>query len=75
MSRLNGRIAELSTELNALRHCQDGSFSDLMISDKFDKFDAFSSTDMIYNGGDTYYDKGPIDLNSEFALHSFEDSL
>jgi len=75
VSRLNGRITELSTELNALRHCQDGSFSDLMISDKFDKFDAFSSTDMIYNGGDTYYDKGPIDLNSEFALHSFEDSL
>ncbi len=46
-----------------------------MISDKFDKFDAFSSTDMIYNTSDTYYDKGPIDLNPEFALHSFEDSL
>ncbi|KAK5947459.1 hypothetical protein PMZ80_001609 [Knufia obscura] len=75
VSRLNSRIAELSTELTAVRHCQDSSFGDLMISDKFDKFDAFSSTDMIYNPSDTYYDKGPIDLNSEFALHSFEDSL
>jgi len=43
--------------------------------DKFDKFDAFSSTaDMIYTN-DTYYDKGPIDLNADSALHSFEDSL
>ena len=58
-----------------MRQCPDSSFSDLMISDKFDKFDAFSSTDMIYNPSDTYYDKGPVDLNSEFALHSFEDSL
>lgn len=47
-----------------------------MISEKFDKFDAFSSTDMIYHAnGDTYYDKGPINLQHEFGLNSFEDSL
>ncbi|KAK5081897.1 hypothetical protein LTR70_006516 [Exophiala xenobiotica] len=76
VSRLNSRIAELSTELTTMRQCQDSSFSDLITSDKFDKFDAFSSTNtVIYNTSDTYYDKGPFDLNSEFALHSFEGSL
>ena len=58
-----------------VRQCQDSSFGELMMPDKFDKFDAFSSTDMIYHAGDNYYDKGPMDLNSEFALNSFEDSL
>ena len=59
-----------------MRQCQDSSFSDFVMSDKFDKFDAFSLTNtIIYNTSDTYYDKDPIDLNSEFALHSFEDSL
>lgn len=75
MSLLNSRISELSAELNALRHCQDNTFNDMMIPDKFDKFDAFSSTDLMYNAGDTYYDKGPIDISAEFALHNFEDSL
>lgn len=43
--------------------------------DKFDKFDAFSAHDMLYNGPEVYFDKNAVDLNSEFALHSFEDSL
>lgn len=75
VGRLNSRITELTTELNSIRTCQDQSFSDLLITDKFDKFDAFSSTDMVYNGPDCYFDKSAVDLNSEFALHSFEDSL
>lgn len=47
----------------------------MLIPDKFDKFDAFSAHDMIYNGPETYFDKNAADVNSEFALHSFEDSL
>ena len=75
MSRLNHKIAALHTELNALRTCQDQPFSEMLMPDKFDKFDAFSSHDMIYNGPEVYFDKNAVDLNSEFALHSFEDSL
>lgn len=44
--------------------------------EKFDKFDAFSAQDMLYNSSsDSYFEKSAADLNSEFALHSFEDSL
>lgn len=75
VSRLNVRISELSAELIAFRHCQDPTFGDLMAPDKFEKFDAFSSTDMLYNPGDGCYDKGPVGMSSEFTLHSFEDSL
>ncbi|EXJ68634.1 uncharacterized protein A1O5_08428 [Cladophialophora psammophila CBS 110553] len=76
VTKLNGRIAELTAELNALRSCQDQSFSEMLMPDKFDKFDAFSTHDnMLYNGPDCYFDKNAVDLNSEFALHSFEDSL
>jgi hypothetical protein len=76
VGKLNGRISELTAELNALRSCQDQSFSDMLMPDKFDKFDAFSTPDtMLYNGPDCYFDKNAVDLNSEFALHSFEDSL
>ncbi len=75
VGKLNNRIAELNAELNALRTCQDQSFSEMLMPDKFDKFDAFSAHDMLYNGPDAYFDKSAVDLNSEFALHSFEDSL
>jgi predicted nuclease with TOPRIM domain len=75
VTRLNNRIADLNGELNSLRSCQDQSFSEMLMPDKFDKFDAFSATDMLYNGPDCYFDKNAVDLNSEFALHSFEDSL
>lgn len=75
MSRLNARIAQLSAELNTVRHCQDSTFNELMLPDKFDKFDAFSSTDMIYQASDGFYDKGGANFHSDFALHSFEDSL
>lgn len=76
VTKLNSRISELSSELNALRTCQDQSFSEMLMPDKFDKFDAFSTPDnMLYNGPECYFDKNAVDLNSEFALHSFEDSL
>lgn len=74
VTKLNNRISELTTELNALRTCQDQSFSELL-TEKFDKFDAFSAHDMVYNGPGCYFDKNAVDLNSEFALDSFEDSL
>jgi len=75
VTKLTARIAELNAELEALRSCADQSFSDLMSPDKFEKFDAFSGHDMLYNGPECYFDKNAVDLNSEFALHSFEDSL
>ena len=61
-----------------MRNRDQPSFSDLMLQQpgKFDKFDAFSShSDMSYNGPDCYFDKDAVDLNSEFALNSFQDSL
>ncbi|EXJ92082.1 hypothetical protein A1O3_00632 [Capronia epimyces CBS 606.96] len=75
VAKLNNRIAELTTEINSLRSCQDQSFSDMLLPDKFDKFDAFSGHDMLHDGPDCYFDKTAVDLNSEFSLHSFEDSL
>ena len=75
VSRLTGKISDLTTELNSMRNCPDQSFSEMMMPEKFDKFDAFSAHDMIYNGPEHYFDKRAVDLNSEFALHSFEDSL
>jgi predicted nuclease with TOPRIM domain len=75
VSRLNSRISELNAELNALRSCQDQSFSEMLMPEKFDKFDAFAAHDMLYTGPESYFDKSAADLNSEFALHSFEDSL
>ena len=47
----------------------------MLIPDKFDKFDAFSAHDMLYDGPESYFDKSAADVNSEFALHSFEESL
>lgn len=75
MTRLTNRISELNAELEALRSCQDQSFSDMLMPEKFEKFDAFSGHDMYYNGPEVYFDKNAVDMNSEFALHSFEDSL
>jgi len=78
VSKLNGRISELTAELTALRSGPDQSFSEMLMPDKFDKFDkfdAFSAHDVLYNGSEGYFDKHAADLNSEFALHSFEDSL
>ena len=75
MSRLNSRISELAAELNTVRHCPDVTYDDMMMPDKFDKFDAFSTSDFIYNPGDTYYDKGPVDMTADFGIHDFEESL
>jgi len=43
--------------------------------EKFDKFDAFSTHDMLYNERNNHFDKAAFDLNIDFTLHSFEDSL
>ncbi|RMZ88487.1 hypothetical protein DV736_g4283, partial [Chaetothyriales sp. CBS 134916] len=75
VSRLNSKITKLTSELNAIRSCQDQSFSEIVLPDKFDKFDAFPSHEMLYNGSEVYFDKTAVDVNSQFALHSFEDSL
>ena len=79
VTRLNARIAELAAELNAVQHCQDSAFSEMIMSEKFnkfDKFDAFSSTAMLnYEPHGTLYDRQPIEMDAEFALNSFEDSL
>lgn len=71
VSRLNARISELNTELNALRSCQDQSFSEMLLPNKFDKFDAFSAHDMLYTGSGS----SSSNLNSDFGLQSFEESL
>jgi AP-1-like factor len=76
VSRLNARISQLTAELGSLRTGHsDQPFSEMLMPDKFDKFDAFAAHDMLYNGPESYFDKSAADLNSEFALHSFEDSL
>jgi len=76
VTKLNNRISELTAELNALRSCQDQSFSDMLVTEKFDKFDAFSAqSNIVYSGPDCYLNKNTVNLNSKFALHSFEDSL
>jgi len=63
VSRLKGWIAELFTELTTMKQRRDSSFHDHIISDKFNKFDAFSSTDtIVYSISDTYSGKGPFDL-------------
>lgn len=67
VSRLNSCIAELSTELTALRQYQGLSSSDLIILNEFDEFDACSLTDTIYNTDVTCHDKTLVDLNSEAA--------
>lgn len=74
VSRLNGRITQLSEELSSIKHGQDSSFNDMITNDRFDSFDAFSSTELVYNPSDSYYDKEPMDLNTDFCL-DFEDSL
>lgn len=70
---MNARIAQLSTELNAVRQCQDPTFNEVVIPGRFDKFDAFPSTDLMYqNNG--YFHKG-FDLGTGFAIYPLEDSL
>ena len=72
---MTSRIAELNSELESLRSCADQTFSDLLVPEKFEKFDAFSGHEIYHNGPECYLDKNAVDLNSEYALHSFEDSL
>ncbi|KAL2437189.1 hypothetical protein ABEF95_016734 [Exophiala dermatitidis] len=75
VTKLNNRIAELTTELGTLRSCQDQSFSEMLIPDKFDKFDAFGAHDMLYNRSDSYADATALDFDSEFPLDSLGGSL
>lgn len=74
VSRLNARIAHLSSELSTIRHCQDPTFNEVVLPERFDKFDAFSSTDLMYQASDGFFDKG-LDTGSDFTMYSFEDSL
>lgn len=74
VSRLNARIAHLSAELSAMQHCQHPTINEVALPERFDKFDAFSSTDLIYQASDGFFDKG-LDTGSDFAMYSFEDSL
>lgn len=71
---MNSRIAQLSAELNTARHCQDAAFNDVMIPDRFDKFDAFASTDLIYQSNNGYYQRG-LDIGTGFSMYPLEDSL
>jgi predicted nuclease with TOPRIM domain len=76
VSKLNNRISELDAELTTLRSCHDRSYDDMLMPDRFDKFDhfdAFSLHDTLYSG--PYLDKSGVDLDSESAYHNFEDSL
>lgn len=73
VSRLNAKITELSAEINIVQNCQDADYGELMMPGKFDKFDAFSSTGMV--GFETYYDRRSMEINTDFSLNLFEDSL
>lgn len=72
MVKLNARIQELNSEIEALRTSSDLSFSDFLAPDKFD---AVPGSDMYYSGPECYFDKNAVDLNSEFALSQLEDTL
>lgn len=74
VSRLNGRIAQLSAELSVVRHCQNSTFNEVILPERFDKFDAFSTTDLMYQASDGFFDKG-LNNGSDFTMYSFEDSL
>ena len=48
----------------------------MIMPDKFEKLNAFSTpNNLLYIGPKCYFNKNAVNLNSEFALHSFEDSL
>jgi len=66
---------ELAIEITAMREAQNSFFSDLMVSDKFDDFDVFSSIGIIYNNNDAYRSNGLSETNSTFTLCSFKESL
>jgi hypothetical protein len=70
--KLNARIQELNSEIEALRTSSDLSFSDFLAPDKFD---AVPGSDMYYSGPECYFDKNAVDRNSEFALSQLEDTL
>ena len=72
VAKLNARIAELNSEIEALQTSPDLSFSDFLTPDKFD---AVPGSDMYYSGPECYFDKTAVDLNSEFALSQLEDTL
>jgi len=72
VSKLNARISELNSEIEALRTSSDLSFSDFLTPNKFD---AVPGSDMYYSGPECYFDKNAVDLNSDFALSALEDTL
>ena len=75
VSRLRTRMLELFTELTAARGTQDSPFSDLMVSDKFDKLDVFSSIGIVYNYTDLYRNNGLGEVISTSARCPFGNSL
>lgn len=78
VSRLHARVAQLSAELNIIRNFQDPALTEMMLPakfDRFDKFDAFSSSDMLYTASDGFYNKADVTFPADFSLHPFEDSL
>ena len=72
VSKLNRKIQELDQELEALRTSSDLSFNEFLAPEKFD---AIPGSDMYYAGPEHYFDKNAVGLNSDFALHGFEDTL
>lgn len=70
---MNAQIAQLSSELSAARHCHEAGFNEAMMSERFDKFDAFPSTDLVYqNIG--FFPKG-IDMGPNFNMYPMDDNL
>lgn len=86
VAKLNTRIAELNAELTSLRpysshpphshsHLQDQSFSEMLMPDKFEKFDAFSAHDTLYDEPECSFDNNTVNLDSEVSIHAFENAL
>lgn len=76
MSRLKARIAELSTEIDVIRHFQGSSYGELLFPERFDKFDAFFSTGTVNSQpNETTCDGGSANTDIGLSLDLFENSL